>query len=328
MSSRTAALASLSMLLAFAPVAAKPKPPAKAATAQTGPVLDHYLVRPNVHMFSAPSGNILVFTGDDGVLVVDPGTAETSGELLRAIAALSPDVPIRWVVDTSANADHVGANASVAAAGDTLEGGNTRPVDAVGKGSGGAIWAHEAVLNRMTAENRPGIPSNTYFVASKDMWINGEAVQILNASPGAEEGDSFVYIRGQEVIAAGDIYSPDRYPQIDLDHGGSIQGVIDGLNALLRISVPEFNEEGGTIVVPGHGRISDEADVALYRDMVTIIRDRIADMIARKLTLTQVLQERPTFDYDPVYGTDAGKRFTETVYRSLTQTPPSERSPS
>jgi glyoxylase-like metal-dependent hydrolase (beta-lactamase superfamily II) len=117
------------------------------------------------------------------------------------------------------------------------------------------------------------------------------------------------------VISTGDIFVTTSYPVIDLDRGGSIQGYIDSLNRIIDLTVPAALQEGGTLVVPGHGRICDEADVVEYRDMVTIIRDRVADMLKRGMTLDQVKAARPTEDYDPRYGSSAA--FVEAVYRSL-----------
>lgn len=290
---------------------------ASAASAQAGQ-LEHYEVRGGVHMFTGPAGNSVVFVGKDGVMVIDPGSAATSAELVAEIRRLSQK-PIRWVIDTTGAPEQTGANAEIARAGVTLEGGNTRPNVVISSG-GAPIWAHEKAMNRLIAANASGLPTDSYFAPTKDMWVNGEAVQIINASPGASAGDSLVYMRSTEVIAAGEMYTPDRYPQIDLANGGSIQGVLDGLNKIIRYTVPEFNQEGGTLVVPAHGRISDEADVGLYRDMVTIVRDRIKDMVGRKMTLAQIQSANPTYDFDTVYGgVDAGRRFTEVVYRSLTQ---------
>jgi hypothetical protein len=132
-----------------------------------------------------------------------------------------------------------------------------------------------------------------------------------------------VYFRRSDVISSGDIYVTDRYPTIDLASGGSLQGVIDGLNRLLDLAIPEHHEEGGTLIIPGRGRISDEFDVLEYRDMVTIIRDRIRDMIQKGMTLDQVKAARPTRDYDPQYGAASGPwttdMFVEAAYRSLSQ---------
>jgi len=138
-------------------------------------------------------------------------------------------------------------------------------------------------------------------------------------------------------VVTGDIFRTDGYPVIDLERGGGIQGVIDGLNRVLDLAVPAHHEEGGTFVVPGHGRIADEFDVLEYRDMVTIIRDRIQAMIDRGMSLDQVKAARPTRDYDPRYGADSASgglpaeagigsavsegwttaMFVEAVYRDL-----------
>jgi cyclase len=123
------------------------------------------------------------------------------------------------------------------------------------------------------------------------------------------------------VIATGDLFDTDRYPVIDLAHGGSLQGIINGLNRVIDLAIPEFEEEGGTMVVPGHGRICDEIDVVEYRDMLTIIRDRLLAMIKKGMTLEQVKSARPTKDYDPLYGATSGEwttdRFVEAAYKSL-----------
>jgi len=135
------------------------------------------------------------------------------------------------------------------------------------------------------------------------------------------EGDSLVWFRGSDIIAAGDIYSTVSYPVIDVKHGGTINGVIDGLNRILDLSVAEFRTEGGTLVIPGHGRLSDSADVAYYRDMVTIIRDRVQAMVEKSMTLEQVKAAHPTSDYEPRYGASSGAwttdMFVEAVYTTL-----------
>jgi cyclase len=124
-----------------------------------------------------------------------------------------------------------------------------------------------------------------------------------------------VLFRRSDVVSAGDIFTPDRYPVIDIDKGGSVQGLIAALNHLLEITVPERLQDGGTRVIPGHGRICNEADVVEYRDMVTIVRDRIRDMVVKGRSLEQIKAAGPTLDYDPRYG--SGEPFIEAVYVSL-----------
>ena len=115
------------------------------------------------------------------------------------------------------------------------------------------------------------------------------------------------------------VTAPDRYPVIDLQRGGSVQGIITALNRVLALTVPAAFQEGGTIVIPGHGRLSEEADVVEYRDMVVIVRDRVQDLIKKGQSLEQVKSARPSRDYDNEYGASNADAFIEAIYRSLTK---------
>ena len=287
-------------------------------SAQTVAPLEVIPVRGGIYMVAGPSGNATVQVGRDGVLVVDPQTAELSDRLLAEIRRLS-DKPVRFVLNTTGDADHVGGNQAIAASGRILAGGNTRAATAFAT-AGAPIWAHEAVLKRLTAEaseTSAAWPTDTFFVAQKDLFVNGEPVQLMSTPAAHTSGDVMVVFRRTDVVSAGDVYTPDRYPVIDATHGGSINGLVDALNHLLRITVPEFNQQGGTLVIPGHGQLSDEADVSEYRDMVTIVRDRVRDMVKKGMTLEQVKAAKPTFDYDGIYGANKGAVFIEQVYSSL-----------
>ena len=286
--------------------------------AQTGGALEVLPVRDGVHMVAGPSGNTTVQVGRDGVLVVDPQPAALTERLLAEIRKLS-DKPVRYVVNSSGDAEHVGGNQGVAASGQLLQGGNTRAATVYSTG-GAPIWAHEGVLKRLTAESPEGAagwPTDTFFVDLKDLFVNGEPVQLMAAPAAHADGDVLVVFRRSDVVHAGDVYTPDRYPVIDVKRGGSINGLVNALNQLLRVTVPEFNQQGGTLVIPGHGRLSDEADVADYRDMVTILRDRVRDMVKKGMTLEQVKAAKPTVDYDVIYGADKGAVFVEQAYNSL-----------
>jgi glyoxylase-like metal-dependent hydrolase (beta-lactamase superfamily II) len=300
-------------LIAVTCLVAAAAPPLAAQETQVLPV------RGGLYMVSGPGGNTTVQIGRDGVLVVDPSTATGAPALLGEIARLT-DKPMRFVINTSADPNHTGGNKTVAASGQILAGGNTRASTVYSSG-GAPIWAHEGVLKRLTdaGGDAGGWPTDSYFVAQKDLFVNGEPVQLLQMPAAYSDGDSIVVFRRTDVISAGDVFTPDRYPVIDVQKGGTINGYIDALNYLLRLTVPEFNQQGGTLVVPGHGRLSDEADVAEYRDMVTIVRDRIRDMVKKKMTLEQVKAAKPTFDYDGIYGAKEGLEFVEQVYRSLSK---------
>jgi cyclase len=166
-------------------------------------------------------------------------------------------------------------------------------------------------------------PTETFVVDKDEVFFNGEAIEMFHAPAAHTDGDSLVFFRRSDVIATGDLFDTDHYPVIDVSRGGSLQGVIDGLNKIIDLAIPAYSEEGGTMVVPGHGRICDEIDVVEYRDMLTIIRDRIRAMIGKGMTLEQINAARPTLDYDPLYGAASGAwttdMFVEAAYRGLAQ---------
>ena len=281
-------------------------------------------VQGNVHMLVGAGGNIVVQAGEEGVLVIDTGLAARSADVLAAIRRVS-DKPIRVVINTHVHDDHTGNNEPIAAAGRSLSGnapGNSGlPLEHA------RVLAHEHVLARMSAPSgqpspRPfgAWPTETFFGEDKEIFFNDEAIQLIH-QPGHTDGDVLVFFRRSDVVASGDVFLTTTYPVIDANNGGSVQGVIDGLNRLLDITIPKDKAEGGTYVIPGHGRLSDEADVVEYRDMLTIVRDRIHDLIKQGMSLAGVKAARPTLDYDGRYGATAGPwttdRFIEAVYAEL-----------
>jgi cyclase len=284
-------------------------------------------VQGNVSMLVGAGGNITVQIGKDGVLLVDTGLAQNSEKVLAEIRKLSPK-PIHYIINTHVHPDHTGGNAAIAKAGSTITGGNVAG-NIQDAAEGAAVLAYQAVLDRMSAPpaaNQPAIPfaalpTDTYITNEKHMFFNGEGIEIIHEPAAHTDGDSFVYFRRSDVVSTGDIFTPGNYPVIDLERGGNIQGIIRALNRLIEMTIPADKQEGGTYVIPGHGRLCDQADVVEYRDMATIIRDRIQDMIKKDMTLEQVKAAKPTRDYDPEYGATTGfwttDKFVEAVYRSL-----------
>ncbi len=281
-------------------------------------------VQGKVHMIVGAGANIIVQAGEEGVLVIDTGNSQRGADVLAAIRTIS-DKPIRLVINTHAHLDHTGANELIAAAGRSLSG-NAPGNSGLGLDTA-HVLAHENVLNRMSAPSgqpspRPfaAWPTDTFFGDDKEIFFNDEAIQLIY-QPGHTDGDVLVFFRRSDVVASGDLFSTVTYPVIDSANGGSVKGVIDGLNRLLDITIPKDKEEGGTYVVPGHGRLADEADVVEYRDMVTIVRDRIRDLASKGKTLAEVKAARPTADYDGRYGASIGPwttdMFIEAVYREL-----------
>jgi glyoxylase-like metal-dependent hydrolase (beta-lactamase superfamily II) len=332
----------------------------RAPMIQTAPAgeVETLPVRGNVYAIFGAGANIVVSVGNDGVLLVDAGRVEMSDKVLAAVQRLqrgwvarnepkpigfgaetrssvadrhisAPPKPIRYVINTSADPDHVGGNEKLRNAGHTFTGGNVAG-NIADASEGAAILAHENVLSRMAAqaEGRPALPADAlptdaYFVDFYKLshYFNGEGIQLFHMPKAHTDGDSIVHFRGTDVIALGDLMSTGSYPVIDVARGGTIDGVLDALNRVLDMSIAEFRLEGGTLMVPGHGRLVDSADVAYYRDMLTIIRDRVVDLIKKGRTLEQVKAANPSGDYDTEYGSTTGPwttaNFIEAVYTTL-----------
>jgi glyoxylase-like metal-dependent hydrolase (beta-lactamase superfamily II) len=280
-------------------------------------------VQGNVYMLGGAGANITVQIGTQGILLVDTPPAEMVPQVLAEIRKLS-DKPVRSIINTSIDPDHIGGNALLA--GTTPARGPGGVPFPFGAPNRTAIIAHENVFNAMSrpTSGQPAVPeaawpTSTYFLASMDLHSNGEPIVISHQPAAHTDGDSIVFFRRSDVVSTGDVFTPDRYPVIDLQRGGRVEGIIAALNRILEITVPENFQEGGTYVIPGHGRLSEEAEVVEYRDMVVIVRDRVQDMIKKGSTLEQVKAARPSRDYDGEYGADGADRFVEAIYRSLTE---------
>jgi cyclase len=283
-------------------------------------------VQGNIYMIVGAGGNITVQVGKDGVLVVDTGLAANADKVLAAIKSISTG-PIRYVINTHYHPDHTGGNVKIRLAGSTIVGANVTG-DIQDAGVGAAILSHINVLNRMSAPTgtqapspEKGWPTDTFLGDQKKLYFNGEGVDILHQPAAHTDGDSIVFFRRDDVIATGDIFTTTNYPIIDLAAGGSIQGTIDALQKIVDLIIPIYGQEGGTMVIPGHGRLCDFGDVLNFREMTIIIRDRIQSLIKKGMTLEQVKAARPTQDYDPLFGSTSGfwttDKFVEAVYKSL-----------
>ena len=282
-------------------------------------------VRPNFYMIAGAGGNIGFQVGADGVVVVDTGSASSADAVVAAIRKVTAQ-PIRYVINTSADPDQVGGNATVAKAGQTLftqTGGAGLAADF--QGGGASILSVEEVLTRMsgpTGKPSPfplaAWPTETFQQPRKYMYLNGEGIEVIHQPAAHTDGDAIVFFRRSDVIVAGDILDTTRFPVIDIAKGGSIHGEIAALQKLVDTaipSVPIVSRDEGTLIIPGHGRICDQLDVVEYRDMVTIIRDRVRDLKKQGLTLEQVKAAAPARGYTRRYGTATD--FVEAVFRSM-----------
>lgn len=292
-------------------------------------------VQGNVYMLVGDGGNVTVQIGDQGAFVVDSGAGKISAKVIAAIRTLSPR-PIQFIVNTSLHSEHTGGNASLAAAGaDTSLQGSffalQAPITATGfftdPNHRATLIAQNNVMVRMEAAKAPAeaIPPDTYLKERRRKWHNGEGIDMFYEPYASTDGDTIVHFRQSDVIATGDIFDLTKYPFIDLANGGSVVGELDALADILEKTVYKHDEDGGTMIVPGHGRLADEYDVGEYRQMISIIRDRIQAAIDAGATLEQVKAARPTADYDTRFGANAGPwttdMFVEAVYKSLKQGP-------
>jgi cyclase len=278
-------------------------------------------VQGNVYLLAGAGGNSVLQVGESGAILVDTKSGPLSEQVLAEVRKLVPaGKTLRIIMNTSADPDHVGGNQLIA---ETLGSSAAWAIINTPGGSNAAvkIVAHDNVLPRLSHLKNTAWPTETYIEADREFFFNGEAVSMRYAPAAHTDGDSIVIFRKSDVVATGDIFRTDSYPVIDVARGGSVQGVLNGLNQVLDIAIPEHHEEGGTMIVPGHGRIADEFDLVEYRDMVTIIRDRVQALIKKGQTLEQVKAARPSLDYDSRFGATSGAwttdMFIEAVFKSL-----------
>ena len=290
------------------------------------PPFETIQIRPNVHVIFGAGGNITAHVGEDGVILVDAGSGASADKVVAAVKGIT-NAPIRFVINTSADLDHVGGNETLAKAGSSVN------PDGFSDEDRATVLAHEAVLLRMSGDEKTfpsGLwPTETFTARHRSMYLNDDAVQVLRSTGAHSDGDIIVHFRRADVIATGDILDLRHFPVIDSKNGGSIQGELSALNRLLELVVPAMPlvlKPGRTLVVPGHGPISDYAELVEYRDMVTIITDNIEEMIKKGMTLEQVKKANPTAGYRARWGRESGAwttdMFVEAVYNGLKNPPP------
>jgi glyoxylase-like metal-dependent hydrolase (beta-lactamase superfamily II) len=292
-------------------------------------------LRPNFYVIAGAGGNILMQVGPEGVILVDSGSSEMADKVLATIRRITP-LPIRYIINTSMDADHVGGNARLAKAGlsilaGAIAAGAGLTDDLVTNSGGASVLAHENVLTRMSAliGGQPAAPlglwpTKTFAYRMYSMYLNGEGIQVIHQPAAHTDGDAIVFFRRRDVVATGDIIDTTRFPVIDVKKGGSVQGEIDALNRLMDLSilnVPLQWYPDRTFLVPGHGRVYDKFDLLEYRDAITIVRDRVLDLINQGKTLEQIKAANPTLGYRSQYGSDSGPwttdMFVEAVYNEL-----------
>ena len=308
--------------------------PRASARQEAADGLDLVQIRPNFYVIAGAGGNIVMQTGPEGVILVDSGSTAMADKVLATIRRVTP-LPIRYIINTSMDADHTGGNDRLARAGlsilpGAVAAGAGLNDDLVSNSGRASVLAHENVLTRMTsatgAQALPfgNWPTKTFAFRQYSMYLNGEGIQVIHMPAAHTDGDTIVFFRRGDVIATGDVIDTTRWPVVDIKRGGTVQGVIDALNRLMDMSilnVPLQWQPDRTLLVPGHGFVYDKLDLLEYRDAVTVVRDRVQESIDEKKTLAQARAANPTLGYRSQYGTDTGPwttdMFVETIYNEL-----------
>jgi cyclase len=295
-----------------------------------GAVVEVVPVRPNFFLLAGAGGNIAAQVGEDGIVLVDTGSERTADAVLAALKTLT-DKPIRYIINTAADADHVGANAQASRAGQSLAAGGAGQPGGIGLAGPAPIVASERVFLRMsvaTGQQTPyptaAWPTETFTRKHKVLYLNSEGIEVIAVPAAHSDGDSLVFFRRSDVIAAGDVFDVTRFPVLDVNNGGSIQGEIEALNRVIDLAIPSIplpTKDGGTLIVAGHGRICQQFDVVEYRDMVTIVRDRVQDLMKNRMTLEQIQAANPTQGWTARYGAGSAQAFVEAIYKGLTPKP-------
>lgn len=282
--------------------------------------LETIQVRENVYAIFGAGANVTAHVGEDGVILVDSGSTATAAQLVAAVKAISAK-PVRLIVNTSADMDHIGGNEVVGSTGVEMN------PDLFADEPHATVLSHENVLTRLSGDDKISSelwPSETFTSRVRSMYLNNDAVMVYRMTGAHTDGDTVVLFRKADVIATGDIIDLRSFPVIDMEKGGTLQGELDALNRLLEMTVPAMPmvlKEGRTLLVPGHGRVSDYAELVEYRDMVTTIKDNVEALIAKGMTLEQVKAANPTAGYRSRWGKESGPwttdMFVEAVYSGL-----------
>jgi glyoxylase-like metal-dependent hydrolase (beta-lactamase superfamily II) len=281
--------------------------PSQAATA-AAPKPDFRVqqVRPDLSVLTSVAGNVAVWTGPSGVVLVDDGSANLAPQLLDAVGRLSGQ-PIRFVVNTHWHPDHTGGNEALARA-------------------GAIIVAHESVRERMLQPQQvfedystkvpaaaPAALPVVTFSNTMAIELDGERIGVVHVANAHTDSDVVVRWQEDNVVHMGDVFWNGSYPFIDLASGGSLAGIVAALEGVLaRI-------DAQTVVIPGHGAVATRAELAAYRDMLVAVGRHVREAVEAGASVDEVIESHPTEPFDERYakGAMSPERFIRTVYRDL-----------
>ena len=252
----------------------------------------------NFFTLDGQGGRIGALVGPDGVFLVDTQFAPLTEKIVAAVAEIS-DAPIRFAVNTHVHGDHTGGNANLAKLGVTL-------------------MARDQLRQRLaatTGDNAP--PAEALATVTYDgpvtLHMNGETIHLIPILSAHTDGDTLIYFENNDALMAGDYFRTNGYPNIDLNNGGSLNGMLAGLGETLGMTGPN------TKVIPGHGAITDRNGLQAHRDMMLGVRDRVAQLVAQGMTIEQVIAAKPTsaFDSQTANAEGSSERFIRQLFSEL-----------
>jgi len=242
----------------------------------------------NVHMITGRGGNIGLSVGDDGAFLIDDQFAPLTGQILAAVAELTPQ-PVRFVINTHWHFDHTGGNENLGKA-------------------GAIIVAHENVRKRLSTDqfmaafdrtvpaSPPGALPVITFTDSVTFHWNDDEIRVIHVRPAHTDGDAIIHFRKANVIHTGDLYFNGMYPFIDAGAGGRIAGMVAAVDRVLELT------DDRTRIIPGHGELSGVAELRAYRGMLKTVHDRVRKLIDEGKSRDAVIAARPTHDLDEKWG--------------------------
>jgi glyoxylase-like metal-dependent hydrolase (beta-lactamase superfamily II) len=279
---------------------------ASAAETTAPATIEAQALRGGLHVLKGAGANVVAWTGSDGLLVVDTGNVASAPQLFEALAKVSPG-PVRLVVNTHWHPDHVGGNAAL-------------------RRAGAEIIAHDDTRARMTSRQLmspyevevPAAPRDALPIVTFDdtlaLHLNGTRVLLVHVPAAHTDGDLVVWWESANVVHLGDAYYAGEYPAIDVANGGSLAGTVAAIETTLS------RTDARTVIVPGHGPVSNRGELMAYRDMLVAVGKRVRELVEQGNSLDEVLAARPTEAFDERYG-QAGigaERFVRLLYADLT----------
>lgn len=259
-----------------------------------------------VHMLESFGGNIGVLAGGAGVFLVDAEWPQLNAKVAAAVARISPK-PVRYVLNTHWHWDHAGGDAEFARRGALIIASRETHDYIV------AAQRANAAKSGPYARDPAGVPVLALGAGTQRLYLAGQTIEIIHAPPAHTDGDLIVHFVDADIVQTGDTFFHGFYPDIDFEHGGTIDGMIAFYDTLYRMCGPH------TRVIPGHGPVATREDIREYQGMLREVRQRVAHALAAGLSEEALIKSHPLDDLDKIWGGNLVKQpyLLAIVYEDL-----------